>query len=215
MGEGFITRKGGGVKVEGVDPNLLYGTSFYDEQIIFNGPQTGSYTVPSGVTEILVEIWGGGAGSAATGSSLANFGGGAGGYSKKIIKTNPGDTFSFTAGDKGERGAGLCNANAQNGGQSSFSGTDANNNPINMIANGGLRHSSGGTGGIVSGGDVNIQGQSRVGLKGGDAAYGGLGVAGVNGQTPGAGGGGRGFGGCSVGRHGGLGSVRIRRMNIV
>ena len=217
MGEGFITRKGGGVNVNDAtafDVFYGYGTSFKE---IFNHPQSGTYTVPSNVTKIMVEIWGGGGGSAATGSSLADFGGGAGGYSRKIITTNPGDTFSFTVGDRGEGGSGSCAANGKNGGQSSFSGTDANNNSINMTANGGLRHSSGGTGGTASGGDINMQGQSRDGTKGGAAAFGGVG-GGVgdftNGETPGGGAKGRGTGGCNAGYNGGYGSVIIRELSL-
>ena len=109
---------------------------------------TSTWTCPTGVTSIDVELWGaGGAGgsastaSAASGTRLAG-GGGAGSYVKKTLTVVPGTTYNVTVGGGGYPGGtsqasgyfGLC------GGKSQFSGSG-----ITTLT------ASGGTGGSGSG----------------------------------------------------------------
>ena len=92
---------------------------------------TSTWTCPTGVTSIDVELWGGGGAggsastaSAASGTRLAG-GGGAGSYVKKTLTVVPGTAYNVTVGGGGFPGAtsqasgyfGLC------GGKSQFSGT--------------------------------------------------------------------------------------------
>jgi hypothetical protein len=65
-----------------------------------------TWTVPAGVTKIVVELWGAGGG----GNVLA--GGGAGGYVKAHFTVNPGDLISYNTGDGG---AAAVSATATNG----------------------------------------------------------------------------------------------------
>ena len=109
---------------------------------------TSTWTCPTGVTSIDVELWGGGGAggsastaSAASGTRLAG-GGGAGSYVKKTLTVVPGTSYNVTVGGGGFPGAtsqasgyfGLC------GGKSQFSGSG-----ITTLT------ASGGTGGSGSG----------------------------------------------------------------
>ncbi|MDH4402892.1 MAG: T9SS type A sorting domain-containing protein [Flavobacterium sp.] len=92
---------------------------------------TSTWTCPTGVTSIDVELWGGGGagGSASTASATSGTrlagGGGAGSYVKKTLTVVPGTAYNVTVGGGGFPGAtsqasgyfGLC------GGKSQFSGT--------------------------------------------------------------------------------------------
>ena len=72
-----------------------------------------SWTCPAGVTEITVEVWGGGGGSGSPYSNLFIFGactppswalqgnGGTGGYNKQILTVIPGNVYSITIGAGG------------------------------------------------------------------------------------------------------------------
>ena len=72
-----------------------------------------NFTVPAGVTRILVECWGGGGG----GCSLTS--GAGGGYITCILTVNPGNTITFTIGAGGSYGT--YNSRAIAGGTTSFS----------------------------------------------------------------------------------------------
>lgn len=61
---------------------------------------TGTYTVPAGVTKILAELWGGG------GGGKAFKGGGGGGYLKVVLNVEPGDQISYEIGAGGGTGGG-------------------------------------------------------------------------------------------------------------
>jgi hypothetical protein len=88
------------------------GTMAWDDMCQYNNFVTlrsvaaASWTVPAGVTKILVEVWGAGGG----GNVLA--GGGAGGYIKAHFTVAPGDVINYTTGDGG---AGAISASATNG----------------------------------------------------------------------------------------------------
>jgi hypothetical protein len=70
------------------------------------------WSIPTGVTKVMVEIWGGGGGGNGIG------GGGAGGYIIGIVSVVPGATAVITVGGGGT--AGILENNAGNGGESSF-----------------------------------------------------------------------------------------------
>jgi type II secretory pathway pseudopilin PulG len=109
-----------------------------------------AFTVPPGVSAILVEAWGGGGGGGGSAFYLklnppdagayagGGGGGGGGGYGKTIISVVPGQVFNIVVGAGGVAGigAGLSSgnvfaSNGGNGGDSSFGGAI-------LIAKGGL-----------------------------------------------------------------------------
>lgn len=122
---------------------------------------SGTWTVPAGVGNIFVQIWGGGAGGAMNCTWRVGAPGGGGGYSHRSIAVTPGQVYCFCAGGGGrggcvypgaKRGCPGCN--------SRFCG-----NGVCMIACGGTSTSCWGTwggdaacGGLASGGDINIPG---------------------------------------------------------
>ena len=68
---------------------------------------TGSFNVPTGVTSITVECWGGaGAGGGRSGSNGQGGGGGGGAYASKTISVTPLATINFVVGTGGTGGTG-------------------------------------------------------------------------------------------------------------
>jgi|GEM_PF-1220827 len=134
---------------------------------VYNTPGSSTFTVPSGVTQITVGVWGGG-GKGGTfsggGSSGGGGGGGGGGYSRSVISVTPGDILNLNVG------AGSTTTAA--GGQSWFINTST------LRANGGL--SVGGN--VVTGGSGGALGVGTVRYVGGNGANG-------SGTTYGGGGG--------------------------
>ena len=189
----------------------------------FNGiqefTQSGTFTVPAGVTSALVERWGagGGAGGACSfevddGYELAYGGsGGGGGYSRAVISLTPGATYSVTVG-AGGLSNGVCGGVGNNGGASQIS--DGFSNVLASAGGGGggggaSTNSStgpGGTGGVGSTGQNVI---ARSGTVGGGGGYNAPGPAG----NPPAGSiqlpGGTGVGGTNFGLNGSPGYVLI------
>jgi hypothetical protein len=159
---------------------------------------SGSFTVPTGVTKIIVEVWGGGGGGAGTNGGYAA-GGGGGAYGKQILTVTAGNAYNVVVGTGGTAGA--AGVAGGNGGVSSF-GTG----PL-VSANGGSGGQPTGAGGAggTSTAAFNISGENgRFGYNTNDAyggaspngGHGGLhGVssAGGAGIVPGGGGGGAGF----------------------
>lgn len=114
---------------------------------------TGTYTVPSNCTRILVQLVGGGGGSAGYAES-----GGSGGFAEGTFTVTPGASYTVTIGGGG--GAVGYYAAAGNGGTTSFGsllsatgGYGSNNN---------YSH-GGGHGGLGSGGQVNLYGGTGTG----------------------------------------------------
>jgi hypothetical protein len=103
----------------------------------------GTFTVPSGVGHIEVELWGaggGGGGGALTGSSRAPGGGGGGGGSGAYLRASQvvaaGDIYTVTIGTAGRGGAAESNHAAQagsDGGNTTF----GNGTMVLLTANGG------------------------------------------------------------------------------
>ncbi|MBW3469206.1 beta strand repeat-containing protein [Arthrospiribacter ruber] len=207
-------------------------------QEIRTAPGNYTFSVPTGVTSITVEAWGGG-GRGGTRTSNGNSGGGGGGaYSRSVLSVTPGQTFSYTVG------AGSTNANA--GGESFFGntstvmakgGNSVPNNNVNGATGGqasegfGAIRFSGGNGatgsGTFGGGGGSSAGNAQIGTSstnqngaiapagGGNGANGRSGSQGngESGISPGGGGGGayrtNAAGGDRIGGNGANGQIRI------
>ncbi|WP_187359957.1 glycine-rich domain-containing protein [Chitinolyticbacter meiyuanensis] len=186
---------------------------------------SGSFTVPAGVTRVMVECWGGGGGGGATDVvSGSGGGGGAGGYGRGLYAVTPGQVIAVTIGSGGFGAAAGSTAGAGVGGTSSFgsmlSCTGGGGGVSHYSgANGGpggtpVGHNAGGwsgqngTSGVYSSGPIitasgySVSGGSGGGPAGGAGCGGGGGSpSGVSGQAR-AGGIGSGGGGAA-GRDGG------------
>lgn len=178
--------------------------SFSQGQVQIDGPAVatggqncGTFTVPCGVTEIFVQVWGGGgAGGAADGNGDMGSGAGSGAYSEITLTVTAGDQFDYCAGAGGEGGSN----DGPNGEPSTFinvGGAPA----VNINAGGGLGggQNSGAAGGAAtsSGGTLNVLGiPGTVGVAI-------VGPSGSGGQGPNGGGpGGQGSSGCADGNPG-------------
>lgn len=190
-----------------------------------NAGSPATWTKPTGLKYVIVEVQGGGGGGGGVGSDdQASFGGGGGGYSRELITAaSLGTTETVTTGAGGAGGSGS-NAGST-GGTSSFGshcqatgGTGGDDESISQI----------GVGGVGSGGDVNIEGgdgdtgvsgtggsgTSAKGGMGGSSHLGGGGNGATAGNTGGAGnvygGGGGGTGRTTAGSSaGGAGAAGI------
>lgn len=142
--------------------NLSWATStaggggFNDMQVFTS---SGSFTIPAGITKVMVEvIGGGGAGGQGNGGATPGQGGQGGGYSRGIFTVTPGDVHVITVGSGGTAPSTNCNSGlvaAQRGGQSSFGAL--------ISATGGWGGNGcgydTGNGGTGTGGQLNIQGE--------------------------------------------------------
>jgi hypothetical protein len=162
------------------------------------------FVVPPGVTQVEVELWGGGSGSFASISGIPSGGGAGGGYARmRVVNLTPGQAIPVTVGAGGNGGT-TAGAGAGAGGTSSFVGyfnaTGGNLNGLATVANPVNGATPGGNG---VGGDVNIAGSSgqagilNQGGLGGAAPMGGMqnsGTTGGVGNFPGGGAAGAGTG---------------------
>ena len=134
----------------------------------YDTPGSGTFTVPSGVTTLVAELWGGGAGGTSSDPFQNGTGGGSGAYARKSDVVTPGQVLSFTVGSGGIGGFSFV--------QPTTSGTASTYSTVS--AGGGL---AGGAGGTATGGDVNLSGGVGVVTAGGVAPF-------ASGSTPGGGG---------------------------
>ena len=109
---------------------------------------SGTLTVPSGVSHLLVEMWGGGGGGggSVTGSPFLGGGGGAGGYTRATVPVTPGATYNVVVGSGGPAGTdgvSSCSSTTctsasgtpgENGGSSEI--TDSSSNVLAQAAGG-------------------------------------------------------------------------------
>jgi hypothetical protein len=169
---------------------------------------SGSFTVPAGVTQLEVEIWGGGSGTFASLSGIPSGGGSGGGYARKrITGLTTGQTISVTVGGGGSAGN-TSGAPASAGGTSSFgtyvSATGGSLNPLASTAspqNGATPSGVGVAGDVNFAGSVGQAGILNQGGLGGAAPMGGWqnsGTWGLTGTFPGGGASGAGTGGSST-----------------
>jgi hypothetical protein len=141
---------------------------------------TGTFTVPTGITSVIVECWAGGAGGAPDGTTNGGNGGGGGAYSRSTLAVTGGNTYTVTVGT---------------GGASNAAGTDSWFNTSGTIL---------AKGGTISTGGAAASGIGDVKFSGGDGAAGAVAGAG------GGGGGGAGDasnGGAASGATGGTGGT--------
>lgn len=161
------------------------------QQHVFDTPDLHQFTIPPGVTEITIQVWGGGgAGGSGTvqGQQIRSGGGGGGGsYSQQTIAVTSGGILSITVGS-----GGLTNGT---NGDSSFV-TYGATTIISLGGNGGNNATTGGGGGSGSGGLGGI----------GSTFNGGNGASGISSNNQGnggySGGGGGSAGTDSSGNHG-------------
>jgi len=120
----------------------------------------GTFTIPTGITQVKVmAIGGGGGGAGNTGGGGASGGGGGGCAIKWLTGLTPGNTLAVVVGTGGNGGA----AGANNGISGNNSSVASGTQTISTItANGGTNgitgNAGGGAGGTASGGDLNIGG---------------------------------------------------------
>lgn len=177
-------RINGNIKVNG----SVLNPGFSNFQV-FNS--SGSFTVPAGVTKLMVEVWAaGGGGGGGGGGGYGNYGGtggggGGGGYVKDIISVNSGDVITVTigTGGNGGNGGGFCPVNCT--GTAGNAGTNGGSSTFGMLTAGG---GSGGNGG--QGGQNGSFGAGGSGGTGGNAPgpFGTTGQFGFNGSANGFGG---------------------------
>jgi hypothetical protein len=183
-----------------------------------------NFMVPAGVTQVEVEIWGGGSGSFASVSGLPSGGGSGGGYARKLVTgLAPGQIIPVTVGAGGAAGTAL-GAPAGPGGTSSFGlFVNATGGSLNRMATTAAPENGATPPGVGVGGDVNFTGSAgqagvfNQGGLGGASPMGGTqnsGAAGNAGTFPGGGAAGAGTGGAGNtafdGAAGGGGLVVVR-----
>lgn len=74
-----------------------YGKNNYLNTVVYSSGATSTFTVPAGVTSLLVKIWGGGGGGGGTGYTSAS--GGGGGYISGYVDVTPGQQFTVNVYD--------------------------------------------------------------------------------------------------------------------
>ncbi len=169
---------------------------------------SGGFVVPQGVTQVEVEVWGGGSGTYASTAGIPSGGGSGGGYARRrITGLVNGQTVSVTVGSGGAGGT-TGGALPSGGSTSSFGNyVSATGGSLNPLANAGNPQNGATPGGTGVGGDVNITGSSgqagvlNQGGLGGAAPLGGVqnsGTWGLSGVFPGGGAAGAGTGANSA-----------------
>lgn len=166
----------------------------------------GTFTVPAGITRLMVEVWGGGGGGGAADNDTQGGGGGGGGYGKQVFEVSPGATYDVTVGNGG---SGSTSNNGTAGELSSFGTLISATGGSPGVDGSASENSGGGGAGGTSTALFNLSGQpgnqfssiptagkSYSQSAGGAAPQGGLGGVGgmvaFPGYPPGGGGGGGG-----------------------
>jgi hypothetical protein len=203
-------------KLPGLHPGFGSGVQSF--------PSNGNFVVPLGVTQIEVELWGGGAGSYASVSNSPSGGGSGGGYARKLIQgVLPGQSISVTVGNGGAAGT-TGGSPAGPGGTTSFGQyVSATGGSLNYLASAAAPVYGATPPGTGVNGDTNLSGSAgqggilnQGGMGGGAPMSGGQnsGTTGVAGTTPGGGAAGAGTGANSAtpynGAAGGGGLVVVR-----
>lgn len=134
---------------------------------------SGTWTRPTGVTKVIIEVQGAGGGGSRSGSGGDyNISGGAGGYCKKLLDVSSISSATITVGSGGAGTAYTTTGAGGDGGDSSWS--DGTNTITGGGANGGpVTYFGTGDGGSATGGDINIVGQcGSVAYLGGSSQFG-------------------------------------------
>ena len=123
---------------------------------------SGTWTKPSGITKVIVEVQGAGSSGRATSSEYCR--GAGGGYAKKLIDVSSISSATITVGSGGA-------AVSANGGNGNAGGSSIWSDGTNTVTGGGgSAHGTVGVaaaGGVASGGDLNINGQASSHWSGG------------------------------------------------
>ncbi len=174
---------------------------------------SGAFVVPSGVTQVEVELWGGGSGTFPSAPAMPSGGGSGGGYARKrVTGLTPGQLVEVAVGRGGD--AGLVSGVQPSGGGNSSFGTyvTATGGALNYLASHSFPTFGATPPGVGVGGDVNLGGSAgQVGMlnnggMGGGAPRGGSqnsGTTGVSGVFPGGGASGPGTGADGLTRYDG------------
>lgn len=179
-----------GVKPAGINPPLS-----------FNDPGTFSWTVPSGVSRICVEVWGGGGNGASGDWSVGGGGGGGGGgYGYNCFTVQSGNSYTVIVGSttgNSSFGGTLLFATGGSNGNSTTGGAGGTSNGVILKINGSNGKSGVSSIGLLAGGDGGNSGNGGIGGNGGGKSYctvNGNSVAcpSSQGGSPGGGGGGGG-----------------------
>jgi hypothetical protein len=203
-------------KLPGLHPGFGSGVQSFQS--------SGNFVVPLGVSQVEVELWGGGAGSYASVSTAPSGGGSGGGYARKLIQgVLPGQIIAVTIGSGGAAGT-TSGSPAGPGSTTSFGQfVSATGGSLNYLASVGSPVLGATPAGTGINGDINLAGSAgqdgilNIGGMGGGAPMGGSqnsGTTGATGSTPGGGAAGAGTGGNSAtpynGAPGGGGLVIVR-----
>ena len=163
---------------------LLLSVSLYGQSstiVDYDMPGTYTYTVPAGVTELVVECWGaGGGGSAAigmkeTGGRGAGAGGGGGAHAHSVISVSPGQVLTLVVGAGGAGGTNPYTLAEGNGRKGENTFVQNSNGESLVIGEGGYgatfaRWSQGGSKGGVGGRYYGSKGQViHIGGRGANA----------------------------------------------
>ncbi len=181
-GSGIWT-SGGAVGIGTTTPaaSLTVSGGISTDSTAFATAGTGyTYTVPAGVTQLVVKTWGAGGGAGYTNSGRSGGAGGGGGFAQATITVTPGETLLI---DVGGGGGGTTSSASGSGG-----------------TNGGGSGGSSGSSGATSGGGG---GYSAVRRSSTMLVQAGAGGGGGNGMSSGSAGGAGGAGGGSTGSSGG------------
>ncbi len=189
---------------------LSTGGVMYTNMQVYATPGSFTFTIPAGVSKIMVEVWGaGGGGGNGTAGGNGGGGGGGGGYGKQIFTVAEGTNYNVTVGAGGSAGSG--------GGTSSFGSlisATGGNGGVLLPGTGGSSTASYNCSGSI--GSIFSDNMNQTGGRGGSscgAPGGGNGANGLlatAGSSPGGGGGGGGgVTSYTAGASGGAGRVVI------
>lgn len=197
--------------------NYYYGPNQYMAYQTFTTPTTTTWTVPTGVSEIVVICVGGG-GSGAAYSSYAG-GGGGGGLGWSILSVTEGQTYDVTVGAGGAKLLTMSTSSGNSGGDTIFSlsgtpivagyGGEGGKQGLNARANGGgFLGDNGGNGGYSLANSSYSSGGGGAGGYYGDGGSSYSTTSGTTNPAVGSGGGGAGAksgSGDTAGSGGGVG----------
>ena len=158
-------------KLSGVESGLTSVQTF---------TSSGTWTRPSGITKVMVEVQGAGGGGSKGANGDYNQPGAGGGYAKKLLDVSSISTSTITVGTGG---AGVAHGTTGNGGAGGLSKWADGTNTI--TGNGGAGGDASAVhvasvGGTGTGGDVNISGQTARNV----VNAGGNSILGYGGQVP-------------------------------
>lgn len=175
---------------------------------------SGTVTIPSGATTLVLEVWSGGGGGGCASAGIDGYGGGGGGYSKTTftVSSAAGKTIQYSRGAKGTGGLNPAGYGTNGGSSTASSGVTNPFSMQNISITGGTGGNWGGSftppysgiGGVVTN---NNAGATNTDGNDGFLRVGGFALSGDNSNSAGAGGDGEIAGGGVSGYDGENGRV--------